>query len=306
MKWLEISVRFDESQTVSITDLVADVFFNQGLTGVTVETPWSEHTVDWASDAPASASRSGVIGYLPVDVEAAYLYRRLRTALRGLAQTIGVRLQTTYRRLDEEDWSKAWKKHYQPMRVTQRLVIKPSWKDFRPKADDIVIEIDPGMAFGTGTHPTTRLCLQLIEAYLKPEMRLIDVGTGSGILLIAGALLGATKGLAVDHDRVAVEVATANLVLNGVDPQKFKILQGSWGQVCDGPYDMVVTNIFTDVILKVIPDLPSLMKPQGIFIGSGILQDDRSVVETALSRGGLKVIEIRGEESWMAFAASCQ
>ena len=303
MKWVEIKVHFDESQTVSVTDLVANAFFDLGLSGVTIETPWSEPTIDWAPDAPRPSQRFGVIGYLPVDAETGHRCNTLRTVLAKLARENRFRTQMTFCRMDEEDWSSAWKDYYKPIRITPRLVIKPTWREFKASAEEIVIEIDPGMAFGTGTHPTTRLCLQLIEAYLKPGIRMVDVGTGSGILLIAGALLGASQGLGLDNDSVAVEVAAANLTLNGIDPLQFKILQGSWERLGRAPFDMVVANILTEVIVKMIPALPTLLAPQGIFICSGIIQEDRSAVEAALDHARLRRIESRCEETWLAFAA---
>jgi len=169
----------------------------------------------------------------------------------------------------EEDWANEWKKYFKPVRVGKNIMIKPTWEAAVLQEGDLVIEIDPGMAFGTGTHPTTVLCLEALEKYVQPEQLVYDIGTGSGILAVAAAKLGAEV-QAGDIDSLAVRIAKENISLNKVE-DRVKVEAGDLGEVFIDQADIVIANIIADVIIELLPQLPSLLKPGGLFIASGII-----------------------------------
>lgn len=201
----------------------------------------------------------------------------------------------------EEDWATAWKAYFKPIRVGKNFLIKPSWEDIQPNPEDLVLELDPGMAFGTGTHATTTLCLELLEDIVKPGMKVFDLGTGSGILAIAAAKLGAEVE-AVDLDPVAVRVAQENIDLNHVSEQ-VSVKHGDLGSVLKGQADLVVANIIADVILLLLPDLKRILKPEGEFIASGIIESRSEDVENGMREAGLEVIDKKEDAMWVALRA---
>ncbi len=201
--------------------------------------------------------------------------------------------------LAEQDYANAWKKFYSVLHVGALMVIKPSWLEYAPQSDEIVIELDPGMAFGTGLHPTTRLCLAMLEKYVTRGIEVLDVGTGSGILAIGAAKLGARWIDARDIDPIAVETAQKNAAASNLS----NVIQVSRASVTIEPqphlYDMVVANIFADTIAELAPAMMSHLKRDGIFIGSGILVERAHLVENALSAQNMELIDKRQEEDWL-------
>ena len=201
--------------------------------------------------------------------------------------------------LAEQDYANAWKKFYSVLHVGAHMVIKPSWLEYAPQSDEIVIELDPGMAFGTGLHPTTRLCLAMLEKYVTRGIEVLDVGTGSGILAIGAAKLGARWIDARDIDPIAVETAQKNAAASSLSD----VIQVSRASVTIEPqphlYDMVVANIFADTIAELAPAMMSHLKQDGIFIGSGILVERAHLVENALSAQNMELIDRRQEEDWL-------
>jgi ribosomal protein L11 methyltransferase len=203
------------------------------------------------------------------------------------------------RELEEADWAHAWKEFYSILHVGARTVIKPSWLDYASQPDEIVVELDPGMAFGTGLHPTTRLCLAALEKYQRPGMKVLDVGTGSGILAIAAAKLGARQVEAWDIDPVAVETAQKNVERDGVT-NLVRVSAGSLTAV-DEPSraDIIAANLLAEVIADLAPALAYHLAPGGVLISSGILADQAEGVAHALHEAGLGVIETTREEDWL-------
>jgi ribosomal protein L11 methyltransferase len=213
------------------------------------------------------------------------------------------------RTLREEDWAHAWKKFYKPLRVGQRVVLKPSWEEFVPLADDIVVELDPGMAFGTGLHPTTRLCIAALENVVRPGDSVLDLGTGSGVLAIVAHKLGATRLLAADIDPIAVAVTSENAARNGVPVGEGGALDVRLGSVpagMAGQFRVIVANILAEVIAKLFdaeygyPPLAEPLGPDGVMVLSGILDTRAGIVEEAAARHGLRVVEWLAEGDWVA------
>lgn len=213
------------------------------------------------------------------------------------------------RSLREEDWAHAWKKFYKPLRVGQRVVLKPSWEEFTPQPDDIVVELDPGMAFGTGLHPTTRLCIVALEQLIQPGDNVLDIGTGSGVLSIVAQKLGASSILAADIDPIAVEVTLENAAINGVSTGEDGVLDVRLGSVPEGMaqrFRVVVANILAEVIAKLFdgeygyPPLAEPLRPDGVMILSGILDVRAHIVEDAAQRHGMAVVNRYQEGDWVA------
>jgi len=202
----------------------------------------------------------------------------------------------------EEDWARAWKAFFRPTRVGRRLVVVPEWERYRPEGDLIPIIIDPGMAFGTGTHPTTGMCLSLLEEHLSGGEVVIDLGTGSGILAIAAARLGAARVLALDIDPLAVEIARRNVARNGVG-DIVEVRPGGQGAFPFSGADLVVANIVASTISQASPRVAAALRPGGRFIASGIVRERRAEVEKAMVVAGMRVTGDREEGDWVSLVA---
>ena len=203
---------------------------------------------------------------------------------------------------DDSEWKDNWKEYFKPAKVGKTIVVKPTWEEYEAKEGERVIELDPGMAFGTGTHETTSLCIRLMEDYLAPGMNVLDVGSGSGILSIAAAKLGASDVLAVDIDPVAVEISGENIELNGVS----SIAKAQYGDLTKGidyKADIVVANLMADLVMMLSGDVPAHMKDGGVYISSGILVEKEEVVSKAIVDAGFKIVEIKEDGMWCAIAA---
>lgn len=236
-----------------------------------------------------------VAGYLPVDDRLEGRLNDLQVALRRLPEfgITGAGTELTLRYVEEADWANAWKAFYKPLRVGQHLVVTPPWESPELGANDIPLVIDPGMAFGTGSHPTTQLCLAALEEHVRPEMRVADVGTGSGILAIAAAKLGASAVVANDIDPLAVQIARANAQVNDVSLHTQEDLP-------NGEYDLVVANILADVIIGLKDELAARTKPDGVLIASGIIDTREDDVQGELERVGFQHLDTRRQAEWVA------
>lgn len=201
----------------------------------------------------------------------------------------------------EEDWANNWKQYYKPTKIGERIVVKPIWEEYEPCGDELVLELDPGMAFGTGTHETTRMCIQALDRYVKEDSTVFDVGCGSGILAIAAAKLGAKKAVGVDLDPVAVESAKENVGFNNLD--NIEILYGNLVEVIEGKADIVVANIIAEVICILTEDVKRVLKEDGYFITSGIIHDRVDMVTNKLEETGFEVVEINKDGEWNCIVA---
>lgn len=208
------------------------------------------------------------------------------------------------RELTKEDWTERWKKGYEIRKISRRLVIVPSWKNYSPKRDEVVVTMDPGMAFGTGLHPTTRLCLVALEKYLKTGERVLDVGTGSGILTIAAVKFGAGHVTALDIEATAVEIAKQNVIQNGVS-DRVNLYTGTLQDpgLEIKPANLILVNILAYTIIKMLPDLKAKLLPGGRIINSGILKEYAPDVETAMKTEGFELIETLEEGEWVSLVA---
>jgi ribosomal protein L11 methyltransferase len=203
--------------------------------------------------------------------------------------------------VNEEDWANNWKKYYKPTRIGKRIVVKPIWEEYKKEGNDIVIELDPGMAFGTGTHETTRMCVQALEKYIKHQDMIFDVGTGSGILAIAAAKLGSKEVMAVDLDPVAVDSARQNVSFN--DISNIKVMQGNLLDVVNGKADIVVANIIAEIIILLTDDVKKSLNQGGLFISSGIIRERQEAVMQKLIQSGFEIMEINTDGEWVCIVS---
>ena len=212
-----------------------------------------------------------------------------------------VEYELTISGVKEEDWANTWKQYYKPVRIGEKLIVVPTWEKYDPKDDDIVLMMDPGMAFGTGTHETTRLCSSMMEKYMKPGDYVLDVGTGSGILAIAASKLGASKVNAYDIDPVAVRVAQENCDENGCNNVFCGISDLLAGvDRSNGAYDFISANIVADIIVRMAPDILPYLKKGGLLAVSGIIDTQADRVKDALIKGGLTYVLTTVENDWNA------
>ena len=211
----------------------------------------------------------------------------------------GIEYETSIVGVNEEDWANNWKQYYHTQRIGKRIVVTPSWEEYTPSGDDVQMRLDPGMAFGTGTHDTTRLCLELLEEVVTPETRILDVGTGSGILSVGGVLLGAPSALGVDIDPVAVKVANENAEINEVNG-KTEFVCGDLTDKVHGKFEIVTANIVADVIIRLLSTVKNYLLKGGVLIVSGIIDTRADEVENACHEAGF-VTEKRLEHGgWVA------
>jgi ribosomal protein L11 methyltransferase len=220
--------------------------------------------------------------------------------LSRLEKTNGIESKIIYSDMNEEDWAQTWKTYFRPEKITANIVVKPTWREYIREHDEIVLEIDPGMAFGTGTHPTTCMCITMIEKYLKRNNTFLDIGTGSGILMIAAAKLGATKVWGTDNDNVAVDTAYKNLIQNRISESSFKILAADLVDQITERFDLVAANLTTKTILILLDNVKRVLIQDGIFVCSGILETDKDKVLKKMKDLDFDLIEILIKEEWIS------
>lgn len=306
MNWLEIRVNCDPEQA----EAVADVLARYAPGGVAIQQDALDLTGgEWRLDGPLEPVVS-VRAYLALEPGLDEKRRQVEEALWHLRQIASIP-EPQFRTVVEEEWVNAWKEHFQVTRIGQRLVVKPSWREYTPQAEDVVLELDPGMAFGTGLHPTTQMCLLALEKYVRGGERVLDLGTGSGILAIAAVKLGAAACLATDIDPVAVEAARANVAANGVQ-DIVQVERGSLAQLptlhsplSTAKFDLALVNILASIIVELCGQgLGEVVKPGGLAIFAGLIDTQEAEVREALKCAGLVVIERTQEKDWVGLV--CQ
>jgi ribosomal protein L11 methyltransferase len=303
MKWTQVKVIFDFHDKALAADLISDVFYDLGLQGVVVESPEMAPEEGWGEDALPVPEVDAVSGYFPGNTEGDRKISALEDGVRTLGRRTGITTRILCQELDEEDWAESWKAYFWPEKISDKIVVKPTWRPYVPESpEDIILEIDPGMAFGTGTHPTTSLCIQMLETYLTRGVSFLDIGTGSGILMIAAGKLGAGPMVGVDNDSVAVDVARENLLKNGIAAGAADIFSGDLVDCVDRKFDLVAANILSEVILVLLDDIRKVLKPGGVFICSGIISENRDKVTEKMTGLGFEVLEVREKNSWVAIA----
>ncbi|WP_461201085.1 50S ribosomal protein L11 methyltransferase [Anoxybacillus sp. TBDG-1] len=312
MKWSEISIH----TTHEAVEAISNILHEAGAGGVVIEDPFEltkERETTYGEIYqlnPDDYPEEGVIikAYLPVNSFLGETVEEIKQAINNLMLyniDIG-RNKITISEVNEEEWATAWKKYYNPVKISERFTIVPTWETYESvSSDELIIELDPGMAFGTGTHPTTVMCIQALEKTVKEGDTVVDVGTGSGILSIAAAMLGAKRVHALDLDPVAVESAKLNVKLNKVH-DVVTVSQNNLLDRIDEQADVIVANILAEIILRFVDDAYRLLHSGGVFITSGVIQTKKQEVKEGLLRAGFTIEETLTMEDWVAFIAKKQ
>ena len=315
MKWLEITVYTTDAGI----DSVCAALNGAGITGLSIEESHEKAYAflqeaalywDFADREKIGTDTPCVKGYVadcpenrPTVEAAKHAVERLRTL--DLPVDLGTLLMTVVS-VDDEDWANNWKKYYKPLEIGSRLLVLPSWEE-KPETDRIVLKLDPGMAFGTGAHHTTRMCLEFLEKTVKEGDTMLDLGCGSGILSIAARLLGAVEATAVDIDPIAESIAYENAAMNGIGKDGYRVMIGNvlsdthLKKKIAGQYPVVAANIVADVIIALAPIARPLVAPGGVFLVSGIIDERVDEVVQALRDAGFTVSEHSSAEGWNAF-----
>ena len=305
MRWARISV----VTTHEGADLIANILMELGAAGTEIDDPslvneyidaglWDYTDLPRAEDTKTVTVRA----YLPEDA-------RLESSLLALAERIaalrhaGAALGAgtiSHSFVADEDWAETWKAYIHTEKIGERIVVRPTWEEYTPSANEIVIELDPGAAFGTGAHATTAMCLRWLEHLVSPGMRVYDVGCGSGILAVAAAKLGAGEVIAMDYDPVAVSVAEENIRQNNV--HNVVACESDLLSACEGaaPAELITANIIADVIIRLFAQLDRHLAPGGTLLASGIIDDRIADVEHAAAEHGFTVLDMTCEKEWAA------
>lgn len=302
MRWIEVSMSVDGEAAEAVADLLQEY----GYQGVAIEQEGIMPEA-WDEDNVPPATHLTVRAYLPEDDEAPAKQKRLEDALGHMSLMYPMPKPAFYP-VDDKDWADAWKVHYHPVRLGKRLFIRPLWiTDVETKPDDVIIALDPGMAFGTGTHPSTQLCLQALEDLIVPAAQVLDLGAGSGILAIAAAKLGAAHILALDIDPIAVRVTDENAEQNGVK-DKITSMQGSLETVLTSArrFDLALVNILARIIIQMCDNhLGEIVRPGGKAVFGGLTLEQADDVEAALRKTGLNPIarRVQPDGDWVVIEA---
>jgi len=309
VNWSEIRVHTTNEAVEPITNIMHET----GASGVVIEDP-----ADLVKERdtffgevyelnPDEYPEEGVYikAYLPVNSFLGETVDRIKRAINNLMLydiDLG-RNEITLSEIDEEEWATAWKKYYKPLKISEKITIIPTWENYEPvSTDEVIIELDPGMAFGTGAHPTTVLSIQAIEQYINKNDVVIDVGCGSGVLSIASALLGAKEVYAFDLDDVAVKSTKVNTELNKME-SKVTLKQNNLLDHVDMQSDIIVSNILAEIIVRFAADAWNNLKPNGLFITSGIIQAKKQMVKDELEKAGFDIVMLNEMEDWAVIVA---
>lgn len=308
-QWIEVSIQ----TTHDAVEVVAEILHAAGANnGVVIEDPVLINTLrnsgTWElCDIPEQENTEivTVTVYYPNDDELKARLSLVEEEMTALEARIGkFRIgNTRFRTVSEKDWANEWKQYFHVTHIGKSLVIKPTWEEYTAQEGENIIEIDPGMAFGTGTHHTTCMCMEQLEKVLRPGMEVFDVGTGSGILAIAAAKLCAKSIKAVDIDATAVRVALENIAANKLE-DRISVKQGDLLHGTEGTADIIIANIIADIIIMLLPDIPGKLKSGGIFLASGIIKERQLDVEIAAAKSGMKVDAVETKGGWVVMQMS--
>lgn len=320
MEWIEVFVATSQMGL----EPVEGVLYQCGLNGLMIhdEADFAEFLEnpnrewDYVADELVEEKQeqtTGITFFLRDNLYGREQLSQIKSALQSVKETekeldLGS-LEVTMKNVAEEDWANNWKKYFKPFPVGDKIMIKPSWEELPAQTDKIILKIDPGHIFGTGTHETTQLCMELIEKYVKKDDMVLDIGCGSGILSIASLLLDAKEADAVDIDPNAIQIAYENSDRNDIDRSRYHVKAGNiledkelQASYSGKKYDLVAANIVADVIIALTKQVPDYIKDGGIFLCSGIITERKEDVLEALKAAGFAVLDIKEKTSWVAIA----
>ncbi|TJX14735.1 50S ribosomal protein L11 methyltransferase [Tissierella creatinini] len=304
MKWIEVQIKTSSQNE----EIVSELLYKYGATGLAIEDPndiiaFSRTEKDWDFIDPELIN----LGFEGILIKAYY------DLADGILETIEMLKdeiqrypvqrgeepygEISFTEVDDQGWSDNWKKFFRTIIIKDKIIIKPSWEDYEERLGDIVIELDPGMAFGTGSHETTLMCAEALEEHVNKGDTVFDVGCGSGILAIVAAKLGAKKVIAIDLDETCVKVSKENIENNHVS-DIVDVKHGNLLDLVQGNADVIVANIIAEIIVDMTADLQKYLKEDGIFICSGIISEKIKMVEDSLLTHGFKILQIKENNGW--------
>jgi len=297
MKWIEVQVK----TTTEAVETVTNILYEAGACGLVIEDPndithfeTDDEKWDYIDPKLLESDFEGAIvkGYFE---ESEDLVDKIELIKDNIEMIPNYQLdkglgEVTTSEIEDQDWSETWRKYYKPKKIGEKVVIKPTWEEYEKQEEDIIIELDPGMAFGTGTHETTMMCIRQLEKYIHKFDTVFDIGTGTGVLAIASAKLGAVNTIAIDLDEDAVRVAKQNVVKNGV-ANTVQVKHGDLLEIIDGKANVIVANIIADIISMLAKDIKKFLENDGVFISSGIILDKIPDVKKSLEENGLIVVD---------------
>lgn len=310
MNWTEVTVK----TTTEAVEAISNILLEERCGGVMIEDPkdflfQKKNELDWdyvEEEVFNKSNQDGVLikTYIPEERNVLELVETIKAKI-SLLPSFGLDIgegTVSLSDVNESDWANEWKKYYKPTKIGQKIVVKPTWEDYDKQEGDLIIELDPGMAFGTGTHETTSMCIRELEKYVDESKRVFDIGCGSGILAIAAAKLGGKEVVAGDLDEVAVKVSKENCELNNVS-DKVVVKHGSLFEVVEGKADVIVANIIADIIKILANDVSEFLSEDGVFISSGIIHAKIDEVVESLEKNGFEIVEIVKLGEWSAIVS---
>lgn len=308
--WIEVTIK----TTTEAVEPITNILYEQGAGGAVIEDPkdflfQKKNELDWdyvEEEVFKKNEEDDVLikTYVSEEKNVMEFVEIIKQKVLGL-KDFGIDIgegSVSLDQVNESDWANAWKAYYKPTKVGQRVVVKPTWEDYAIQEGDLIIELDPGMAFGTGTHETTSMCIRELEKYVNKDSKVFDIGCGSGILAIAAAKLGAKEVVAVDLDEVAVKVAKENVLENKVE-KSVSVMHGNLTDVIKDKADVIVANIIADIIKILAKDVQNFMKEDAMFISSGIILDKVEEVKESLIENGFEIVEVQKLGEWSAIVS---
>ncbi|MTI66613.1 MAG: 50S ribosomal protein L11 methyltransferase [Firmicutes bacterium] len=305
MKWFEVQIK----TTTEAVEAVSNILYDVGVEGIVIEDPKDiimkedndEKNWDYIDHDLLDQYYEGVIvkGYFQESEDLLDKIELIKQNIEKIPQySLDKGLgEVTTSEIIQQDWGKIWRKYYKPKKVGEKIIIKPSWEDYTKGEGELIIELDPGMAFGTGTHETTMMCIRQLEKYIHKFDTVFDIGCGTGILSIASAKLGAVNTTAIDLDEDSVRVSRENIRKNGV-ANTVQVKHGNLLDVVDGKANVIVANIIAEVIIQLSKDIKTFLEDDGVFIASGIILDKIDEVKEALTENGLEILDVIKMGEW--------
>ena len=300
MKWIKVRVDYFSDNLEETKAKLVNMFNEIGINQVEVIDYFSENELDYNANFSSKNEVWSIIGYI---VDNRFANTKLNIIFNNLKEFTENENEFMYEiftaKCNDEDWQDEWKKYFHTVNITDNIVIKPSWDEYEPSDNEIVVEIDPGLAFGTGTHETTSLCVEFLEKYAQNKKKLLDIGCGSGILMLIGKKLGVEKVVGIDIDEKVNDVVLENFSKNGIN-ENFQVIIGNLVDDVNEKYDLVVSNILVDVLEKLLEDIEKILEKDATVIFSGILNEKEEAFLKKAKNYNLKQIDRKEKNNWVS------
>ena len=300
MKWIKVKVDYFSDSLEKTKAKLVNMFNEIGINQIEVIDYFSENKLDYNDNFSIKNDVWSIIGYI---VDNRFANTKLNIIFNNLKEFMESENEFIYEiftaKCNDEDWQDEWKKYFHTVNITDNIVIKPSWDEYEPSDNEIVVEIDPGLAFGTGTHETTSLCVEFLEKYAQNKKKLLDIGCGSGILMLIGKKLGVEKVVGIDIDEKVNDVVMENFFKNGIN-DNFQVIIGNLVDDVSEKYDLVVSNILVDVLEKLLEDIEKILEKDATVIFSGILNEKEEAFLKKAKNYNLKQIDRKEKNNWVS------